>query len=578
MAKFLIGIITGLILAFLTAVVVVFSLARMGESKPQVPAQATLVLNLQGEIPERPGVEYPIPFVDGGASTTMRDVWAGLRTAAGDSRIHSVLVIADRSAVGWGKASEIRQGILNFKRSGKPVHAFLRSPGMKEYYIASAADRIYAAPEDLIDVKGMRVESMYIKNTLEKLGVGVEVFHRGRYKDAGDMFTETSMSPETRESLGLLLDGVYGTVLEVVSHARKKTPEQIRGVVNAGPFTAREAHAKGLVDALRYEDQVLGELKTALKKKEDLKRIAVSDYVRATDGGRKGKHRIAWIVGEGAIVRGSGGGGLGGEEVLASQPFIRLLRRVREDKSIKGAVIRINSPGGDAFASDEILREVRLLRDRKPLVFSMSDSAASGGYYIAMTGDPIVAYPNTITGSIGVLFAKINLRDLYHKLGIQKDILARGDNAAIDSDYVPTTPEARKKIESGIEEFYRSFVGQAATSRKMKYTDFEPHAQGRVWLGSHAEKLNLLDEVGGIDTTLKVLKTRMKVDAKDDLALIPYPPKRTWLEMWLQRDSWTALIQRRGWAEAAHRFLGWDVRAFIPGGYLRVLPVTIDIR
>jgi protease IV len=575
MKKFIIGLLTGIILTGLAAVIFVFSLLRFGERRPTISDGSTLVLQLDGELPEKAPVENPLPFIGTPTPVTVHELWGCLNKAAADSRIKAVLILADRVDVGWAKLQQIHGDLASFRKSGKPLVAFLRSPGTREYYIATAADRIYMSPEDLLDMKGLRAELSYYKNTLQKAGVQVEVEHIGKYKDAGDMFTQTGMSPETREVMDSVLDTLYSHLVETIAAGRKRAPSEIRAILDEGPFTASQAQAKGLVDALRYEDQVYGELKGRLKQAE-LKKLAHRDYIRAAGvDDRDARKRIAWIVGEGAIVRGSGDDAMGTDEGFSSGAFIQMVRKVANDKQIEGVILRVDSPGGDAFASDEILREIKLLRDKKPLVISMSDAAASGGYYVAMTGDPILAYPNTITGSIGILYGKLNLRGLYDKLGIQKEILTRGRNAAVDSTYGPMTPEARAKLRTGLEEFYRGFVSKAAASRKKKYEEMESLAQGRVWLGSQARQQGLIDEVGGIDRAIAMVKAKAKIADRDKVRLIPYPPKRSIWEQYLKSTSDSAVEAKLDGSLKA--LLGADYKLWIDGGIMRLMPYRIKI-
>lgn len=572
MKKFLLGILAGLILAVLTGVVVVFSLLRFSEARPRIAGASTLILQLEGDVPEKAPVSIPIPFIGTPTPLTVQEIWSGLRRAASDTRIKAVVLEVGHVDAGWAKVQELRWSIETFRKSGKPIVAFLRSPRTRDYYLASAADRIYAGPEDMIDVKGLRAERMYLKNALGKIGVEVEIEHAGKYKDGGDMFTRTEMSPETRESMSALLDGVYGEVVQAIARSRKRTPEEIRAIIDAGPFTSQDAAARGLVDALRYEDQVYGEIKDRLKQGE-LKKASFRDYLRSLAPEGDGRNRIALVVGEGDIVRGSRADAMGADEGFSSGAFIRMIRSVASDSSIKGVILRIDSPGGDAFASDEMLREIQLLRDKKPMVISMSDAAASGGYYVAMTGDPILAYPNTITGSIGVFFGKINLRGLYDKLGIHKEILTRGRNAAIDSDYVPLTPEARAKLRRELEEFYSRFVDKVAHSRKRKYEEVEPLAQGRVWLGSQARERGLVDELGGFDQAVALIRKRAGIREGEPVRLVPYPPKRTLLEQWIRSTRENASA-----AALLEKWTGVRVGAWAPGGILRLMPYRLEIR
>src|SRR2546427_9184812 len=282
MGKFLIGLLTGAILTILCGVVLVFSLARFGTDKRvAVPDNATLVLVLEGEIPERSPVELPIPFFEQQTQSTVKDVWELLRKAAVDSRIKAVVFEPRNIDAGWAKIEEIRADLEQFRKSGKPLVAYLKGPGTREYYLATAADHIYMAPEEYLDVKGLRAAMMFFKGSLDKLGVQVEIEHVGKYKDFGDMFERKDMSPETKEVMNSVLDDVYGRLLSTIASARKKTVEEIRATIDEGPFLAKQAIDKGLIDSLRYEDQMFGELKDRLKS-GDLKKLSHRDYMRVT--------------------------------------------------------------------------------------------------------------------------------------------------------------------------------------------------------------------------------------------------------------------------------------------------------
>src|SRR5437763_1437465 len=443
MAKFLIGLLMGVILTVALIVIGAFSLARFGtEKKVVVPDSSTLVLRLEGEVPERPPIELPIPFFEQQTASTVRDVWELLRKAAVDPRIKAVVLEPRGISAGWAKLDEIRSDLEQFRKSGKPLVAYLKGPGTREYYLATACDRIYMGPEEYLDVKGLRAEMMFFRGTLDKLGVQIEVEHAGKYKDFGDMFERKDMSPETKEVMNSILDDIYGRLLSTIAMARKKSVDEVRATIDDGPFLAQPSVSKGLIDSLRYEDQMFGELKDRLKSTE-IHKLSHRDYLKVTPAslGMEGRPRVAFLVGQGDITRGSSSDDVFGEEGITAEGFDKLLRRVGSDNSIRAVIVRIDSPGGDAMASDDIWREMNLLSKKKPTVISMSDAAASGGYYMAMTGDPILAYAGTYTGSIGVVFGKPNLHGLYDKLGISKDWIQRGRHAAIDSDYQPLTPE-----------------------------------------------------------------------------------------------------------------------------------------
>ena len=488
MAKFLLGVLVGVAVAVLIAVLSILTLGKVfGNKQPVISPNAVLVLGLSGDVPESSPVDMAIPFLQSPGGPTVTDVWNSLHHAASDNRVKALLIQPRGLTLGWAKLQEIHRDIQDFKRSGKPVYALLQSPGSKEYYLGSAADRIFLSPDDVLEVKGFRIEETYLKNILDKLGIGVEVDHIGRFKDAGDLYTKTGMSPETREVLNQVLDQLYGDFCSTVGSARHKTPDGIRTLVDMGPFTAVQAKAVGLIDELGYEDDVF----TAIKNKtgsRDLNRLPLRAYFRAVP--RRGD-RIAMLVGEGEITRGEPDGGFNSEMSISSGAFSKTVRQVREDKSIKGVIVRVDSPGGDAVASDEILHELKLLSKAKPVVISMSDLAASGGYFISMTGDPVVSYPNTITGSIGVLYVRPNFRGLYNKLGLQQDVITRGKLADLDSLATPLSDAARQKLHESIEWTYQQFVSKVASARKKTYDQIDPLAQGRVWMGAQARQMGL---------------------------------------------------------------------------------------
>ncbi len=576
MLKFILGLLAGVIVTFLIVVIAFFSLVRFREKPAVIADGSTLVLRLDGSIPERTPIEYPIPFFQRKTPLTVQGVWSLLRKAAVDPHIKAVVLEPQGVQVGWGKLQEIRADLEQFRvQSGKPLYAYLKSPGTREYYLATAASRIYIQPTDLLNMKGMRFELMYFKRTLDKVGVRVDVEHAGKYKDFGDMFTRTSMSQETKEVLDSVIDDLYADLVNTIAKARKKSPEEIRATMDDGPFLSTQALAKGLVDELRFEDEMYGELKAALH--SDIKKVSDREYLRVDPSslGLTGQQRIAFVTADGEITQGDPDGS-GSDTGIESEHFDRLLRAVGSDSGIKGVIVRIDSPGGEVFASDAIWREMNLLSKKKPVVISMSDSAASGGYYMAMTGDPIVAYPGTLTGSIGVVFGKPNLHGLYDKLGIDKDTLKRGRFADLDSDYQPLSDEGRTKLREGIDENYRAFVTKVATARKRKFEDVEPLAQGRVWLGDQAKDRGLVDQLGGIDKAIEVVKQKAGIAKDTKVTLVAYPPKRSILDVMFSPPSVDVLSEmdpRIG--EIARKV---RMRAWMKGGMLSLAPFTLEVQ
>lgn len=578
MAKFLLGLVSGIVLSILVAIILIFAIVRFaasfGEKAPEVADGSTLILTLSGDVPEKAPTELPIPLLQQQAPITVEQVWETFRKAAADSRIKAVVFEPRDLSLGWAKLQEIRQEMLDFRKSGKPLVAFLRGAHGREYYLATAADRIYMTPEDMLDLKGIEIQGVFLKNTMDKLGIHVDVVHAGKYKDAGDIFTRTDMSPETQQVLNSILDQYYGDLIQVIATGRKKDPQQVRAIIDNGPFFGRDALANGLVDSLGFDDQVANDLQQRLGQTQ-LKKLSIRSYLRvpASSVGVAGGARIAYIVGQGDITRGQQSDNVGNLNLIASGPFTKVLRDVKNDSSIKGVILRIDSPGGDGVASDDILKAAQDLSHAKPMVISMSDLAASGGYFISMTGDPIVAYGNTLTGSIGVIFAKFDLHGLYDKLGITKQPLDRGEHADLDSDYEPLTGKNLDKVQQQIQNFYGAFLNRVSRGRKRPVSDIEPLAQGRVWTGSQAEANGLVDRIGGIDTAIDLIRQRAKIPSSQKITLVVYPPKRSLIDVLMSRNDESASIEMK-----LRPYIGdLPIQALSQGGFLKIMPYSIRV-
>jgi protease-4 len=576
MKNFLIGLVVGIVLSGLTALILIFAIVRLAGSFAERPVTvsdgSTLVVKLEGDVPEKSPPEIPLPFFEAQNPITVREVWETFRKAAADSRVKGIIFEPRGLDIGWAKMQEIHDEILQFKKSGKPIITYLRGPGGREYYLASATDRIYLAPEDSLDLKGLRVEAMFVKNTLDKIGVKADVIHAGKYKDAGDILTQTSMSPETSEVLNQILDQYYGNLIETVAQGRKKQPDAVRAIIDQGPYMANEALANGLVDSLGFDDQVIQDMQGRLKQTE-LKQVGIKSYLKSPAASTGVVRRIALVVGEGEITRGSGNPN-SDEQGITATAMVRLLKQAENDSSIRGVILRVDSPGGDGVASDDILHEAKNLSKKKPLVISMGDVAASGGYFISVTGDPIVAYPNTLTGSIGVIFARFNLHGLYDKIGFNKQLLTRGRYADLDSEYAPLNNNTSQKSAGQIDAFYKSFGSHVADGRKKSFDQIEPLSQGRVWLGVQAKQNGLVDEIGGLDKAVELIRKRANIAATDRITLVPYPGKRSVLDMLLTRSDENAALETK-----VGQVLGkLPVRALSQGGYLKLMPYTIRVR
>ena len=575
MAKFLLGLLTGAILVVLIGIIGFFAIASLRSKPATIADGSTLVLRLSGDIPEKPPVEFSIPGFGEHPSITVENVWSMLRRAAADSRVKAVIFEPESVSTGWATMQEIHADLETFRKSGKPLVAWLKSPTLRDYYMATAASKIYMPPSDMLDLKGIGLQLMYFRNTLDKLGVQVDVEHAGKYKDYGDQFTRAGMSPETKEVMNNLVDGFYGDLVDVIAKGRGKDAATIRATIDNGPFRATQAKASGLIDDLRYEDEVFGEMKATLHQ-TSLKKVSERDYARTSDSaaGLGAQDKIAFVVGEGTITRGdSDDGG------LQSGAFDRMLEKVASDTSIKAAIVRINSPGGEVVASDDMWRAMNQLMAKKPMVISMADEAASGGYYMAMTGSPIVAYPGTITGSIGVVFGKPNFHGLYDKLGITKEAVSRGKFALIESDYKSLTPEERAKLKEGIDATYEDFLDKVAKARRKSVGDIEPVAQGRVWLGDQAKTKGLVDELGGIDLAVQKARQLAGIPTSSRVSLVLYPAKRSLLDYILQSandDSMGAMLSRTGLEPIRAALRDSRLRLWMRGGMMRMMPFALE--
>lgn len=575
MRNFLIGLVVGVLLVGLAIVIVIFAAIRFAGSYANRPVNvangSTLVLDLEGDLPERLPAEIPIPVLQNQRAMSLEEVWDVFRRAASDSRIRGVLFEPRGLGIGWAKMEEIHDEIVNFRKSGKPVITYLRGPTAREYYLASATDKIFISPEDSLDVKGLAAQSLFFKQTLDKLGINAEVIHAGKYKDAGDILTRTSMTPETRDQLNAILDQYYGNLIATIAQGRNKQPDAVRALIDDGPFLAKDAVGDGLVDSLGYEDQAVGELQARLKQSE-LKRISGRAYEKGATTAA-GAHRVALIVGQGMITAGTGNE-TADDEGFTGTGFIKLLKQVENDSSIEGVIMRIDSPGGDAVASDQILHEVKNLSRKKPLVISMSDEAASGGYYVSVSGDPIVAYPNTLTGSIGVIFARFVLHGLFDKIGMNEQLLTRGRFADIDSPDAPLTDAERQKLTGQIDAFYNAFVSRVAEGRHRPFDQIEPLAQGRVWVGQQAKDNGLVDRLGGFDRVIETYKQRAHLSASDRVSIVPYPGRQSIIELLFNRNDPAAEVRAR--LDKVFGDLPLDLLS--EHGFVELMPFVIRVR
>ena len=527
-----------------------------------------LYLNLRGEIPEQPPAELPSLFERRPAP--LRVLVESLDRAAADPKVTSMVLRVSFLDVGWGRVQELRDAILRFRKSGKPAYAHLEFCGNREYYLATACTKIYAVPTAIMDVTGLRSETVFFANTLKKVGVEAQFEGVGKYKNAPNQFTETGFTPPHREQMEALLDSMYGQYMSGLQTGRNKTAEQVQAIVDNGPYDGQQALKAGLVDELVYENQLRDRLKDATA-------LAPGKYAKHARGfGIDRRPKIALIYAVGEIVSGESQGGAFGGQVAGSDTVAAAIRDARKDGDVKAIVLRVDSPGGSGTASDVIWREVVLARKSKPVIVSMGDLAASGGYYIAMASDVIVAQPTTITGSIGVFGGKLSLRGTYDKVGLTKEILTRGQHADLFTDYRPWTDEERAKFRSLMVAFYEEFVTRAAEGRKKTYAEIDAVAQGRVWTGSEALAHGLVDRLGGLEVALGIAKERARIDKDQEVNLVVLPERKGLIETILERqeDNSEAMAFL---PEDIRRMARW-VRALAEGDTLARLPFDLQVR
>lgn len=445
--------------------------------------------------------------------------------AAYDPRISGIYLHIEPLECGWGKVEEIRRHMLDFKKSGKFLVGYVPVCGEKEYYLACACDELYAPPSAYFQLYGLTVQSSFLGGVLEKVGVEPQVQRIGKYKSAGDQLTRKTMSEANCEMLTLLLDNIYGNWLDVISLTTGKKREDIQNFIDEGVYQVDKLKEDGWITNIKYEDEVTMSLKEKLGIKKD-KKLPTVDYrkysrVRKwTLGLLGGKDRIAIVRASGSISRVRGGFSASSSGIVSEQ-FIEKIRTVKESKRYKAVIIRIDSPGGDALASDLMWREIKLLAESKPVIASMADVAASGGYYMAMAANAIVAESLTLTGSIGVVTGKFNLGSLYEKIGFNKEIISRGKFAELTAaEQRPFRPDEAELFAKSAQNAYKQFRDKAAFSRSMTADEMEEFAQGRVWSGKDATSRGLVDAIGGLSRAVAIAKQKAGLPQDTEVTLV----------------------------------------------------------
>ena len=513
-----------------------FILLVWAASKPKamrIPTNGVLIINASGEIAEQ---QEPDIFsaLSGMRPLVLHDYLDAMDTAATDSHVTGLVVRIGPLETGWAKLEEMRNHLLRFRKSGKPSICYLGYDGIQnpEYYLASACQQIWLVPTAPVSIRGMMAEALFLRGTLDKLHVVPEFYHIAEFKTAGNVFTEKKFTPAHREEVEGLLRSVYNEYLDDASKGRGMERAQFEALVNKGPFASSDAVTNKVVDRLGYWDQVQDYFKGRDHRWSPISLNQYRESVR-----NEGSSTIAVVHASGLIVSGDSGSTPGGGSVMGGDSVARDIRSARQNSNIKAIVLRVDSGGGSVVGSEVIRREVELANAVKPVVVSMSDVAASGGYWIAAPARKIVADRNTITGSIGVLIGKMNVSGLYSLLGISTDSVATSDNASLFSAQQNFTPTQREYIQKSLDQTYADFTKGVAAGRKMTVEAVDKIGKGRVWSGSQGKELGLVDELGGLDRAVEVAKELANIPAGESVRLVRYPEERSFFQQLLQREK-----------------------------------------
>ncbi|MGH7162429.1 MAG: signal peptide peptidase SppA [Planctomycetota bacterium] len=491
--------------------------------------------------------EDPYPaFPLGPSRANYYGLLKAIRQAARDAKVDGVILKPDRYAIGWARLLEVRAALQELRRSGKKVFVYMESFGAPDLVLASVADRISLPESGVVFLPGLGIESWYVRELLAKLRVRFDVIHIGEYKSAGESLVRDAMSPELRETLDPLLDEIYGSMADSIAEGRRLSPEAVRAAIDKGLFTAREAQSAGLVDRVEYQDQFNDGVKALFPGKKvkiirnypegkkgpgldpDNPMAAFTMLFSALVGGSKEERpegpKVAIVYCSGPILSGkSQYDWQGNVAAMGSETVVEAIDAAGKADDVKAIVLRINSPGGSGLASDMIWRAVARVKEKKPVIASMGDVAASGGYYIAMNSTAIVAEPQTITGSIGVVGIVPNADDLFPWIGIKPERLTRGKRAEGFATTKGLSEEDKETLRLFMKSFYDDFVAKVAAGRGRTPAEIEPIARGRVWTGRKAQELGLVDRIGGLEDAIALAREKGGIAADADFHVLESP-------------------------------------------------------
>ncbi|MFM6954118.1 MAG: signal peptide peptidase SppA [Sphingobacteriaceae bacterium] len=521
----MVGVLLSVFVMFVLGILLIIGIitSASNESKVTIQDNTVLHLNLDYPLSERTS-KNPFQNLNFGGfeannNLGLNDILANIKEAKNDDRIKGIYL--DISAIQGGFASieEIRNALVDFKKSGKFILAYSEVYTKGAYYLASVADKIYLNPQGIVDFKGFSTEIMFFKGALEKLDIEAQVIKVGTYKSAVEPYLLDKISKPNREQITSFLGSMYSHFLTNIASSRKVSADSLRAIANnASIQTAEDAVKYHLVDGLKYKDEVLTELKSlcGIAQTKDLRSVSIAEYSPKTkESSNASADRIAVVYAVGEIV-----GGEGNDQTIGSENISRAIRSARLDEKVKAVVLRINSPGGSSLASDVIWREVELTKKVKPVIVSMGDVAASGGYYIACAADSIFAEPNTITGSIGVFAIIPNMKKFFNnKLGITFDEVKTGKFSQI-SVTRPLSDDERLLLQAEINNIYKTFTQKVADGRHKTPEYIDKIGQGRVWTGAEAIEIGLVDRLGNIEDAVKAAAKKAGLK---EYKLVDYP-------------------------------------------------------
>jgi len=499
----------------------------------RLPKNSVLVMELKGPIEEQKPIGV-IAQLLGPKVTLLHDLTEAIDHARSDDKIAGLVVKISSPDLGWAKVQEIRARLLEFRKSNKPSICYLHGDllGNREYYLATACDQVWMVPTAPLGLTGLMTQSLFLRGTLDKLRIYPDIYGIQEYKTARNFYTEKKYTPAHREMADSIMRSAFENYVEGASSARKMERAEFEKVLAQGPYLPKEAVDRKLADRAAYWDEVQEYFK---KKTGQWKPVELGRYLKEVPDA--GVNKIAVVHATGTIIVGesfhdSGDFFMGSESVAAD------LRRAREDGSIKAIILRVDSPGGSAVASEIIRREVQLAAKAKPVVVSMSDVAGSGGYWIAMSAHKIVADPTTLTGSIGVVFGKFNISGLFDLVGLSTDRLYTSENATFLSEQQNFTPAQKETVQKFMQQIYDDFTHGVADGRKMKLEEVQKIAKGRVWTGAQGKGIGLVDEVGGFDRALKITLEQAKLDPSQPVKLVRFPEEKPlWKQLLSTEDS-----------------------------------------